>query len=202
MRIPRFFALLSVATLVLCAASFADSTFNLTANGTGDIGSTSTFTGTSPASLTLWGFSTQISGGPADTHLFVKTGGGDENGVGLVNDPSPGEDEIAGHSFIQFSGVDLTSITVGSVQSGESFQLWGSNVFGTLGTTIGLAGTADGSVALPAGFAFYSLTAPTGNVLLDSVSYSVPTPEPGTTAMILTLGLVGLFEVGRRKLMA
>jgi hypothetical protein len=202
MRIPRFLALLSLATLILSAVSFADTfTFGPTV---GDLGTTVTYTADAGAvSLTLWGFSKPISGGPADTHLFLKTGGGDENGMGLANDPT-GDDEISGTSFIQFKGTDLTSISVGSVQdtNGETFQLWGSNTFGTLGSTIGPVGTTDGSEALPGGFAFYSLTAPVGNVLLDSVSFAVPTSEPGTTAMILTLGLVGLFEVGRRKLMA
>ena len=202
MRIPRFLTLLSLATFTLCAASFADTAFTF-GPPVGDLGTTVTYTA-GAASVTLWGFSTQISGGPADTHLFLKTGGGDENGMGLVND-STGDDEISGTSFIQFKGTDLTSIAVGSVQdtNGEMYQLWGSSVFGTLGSKIGPAGLNDVTgLALPPGFAFYSLTAPSGNILLDSVSFAIPTPEPGTTAMILTLGLVGLFEIGRRKLMA
>jgi hypothetical protein len=205
MRTPRFLALLALATLTLCAASFADTNFDFTKAGTvaGDVGSAMYTVNAGPASVTLYGFSAPMA--TPDTHIYIKTGGGDENGAGLVNDPTAGEDEIAGTSFIQFKGTDLTDFSIGSSTGNDSWILYGSSTLGTLGTSL-MTGTAEltdqALPPLPAGDTYYSLTAHTGNVLLADVSYSVPTPEPGTTAMIMTLGLVGLFEVGRRKLMA
>jgi len=203
MRIPRFLALLSLATLILCAASFADSSFDFSTKGTGDLGSAvETFTGAGGGSITLWGFSATGVSTTGDVHLWFKNGTGDENGLGLANDTV--DNEIKGNSFIQFTALGITSVTIGSVQGGESFQLYGSNVLGTLGSAIGSLGTADATVSLPAidgGFKYVSVFSPAGNVLLDNATYIPAVPEPSTTAFIMTLGLVGLFEVGRRKLM-
>jgi hypothetical protein len=204
MRIPRFLALLSIATLVLCAASFADTSFDFSTKGVGDLGSAvETFTGAGGGSITLWGFSATGVSTTGNVNLWFKNDGGDETGLGLKNDTV--DHEIMGTSFIQFTALGITSVAIGSVQSGESFQLYGSNTLGTLGTAIGSLGTADGTVSLPpidGGFKYVSVFSPAGNVLLDNATFIPAVPEPSTTAFILTLGLVGLFEVGRRKLRA
>ena len=204
MRIPRFLALLSLATLVLCAASFADSPDNFAAFGVGDIGHVDTFQ-TSPAgpfSLTAWAFSAD----GVNTDLWYKADGGDETGLGESNDPS-GNHEIAGTSFLEFTTAHVTTLSIGSVQSGESWAIYGSPSVGTRGTTLLASGNGDVTnfnlAGVDGGFTWVALFAPTGNILLDSVNEAAPpVPEPSTPAFILTLGLVGLFEVGRRKLMA
>jgi hypothetical protein len=207
MRIPRFLVLLSLATFALCAASFADSPFNFAAFGTGDIGHTDTFP-TSPAgpfSLTAWGFSAD----GVNTDLWYKADGGDETGLGLSNDTV--DHEIQGSSFLEFTTAHVTTITIGSVQSGESWAIYGSNSIGTRGTTLLASGTTDvpppagglNLAAIDSGWTYVSLFAPTGNILLDGANAAPPAvPEPSTPAFILTLGLIGLFEIGRRKLTA
>lgn len=196
MHLSRSLMTLVFATVVLCGAAFADSTFNFGANGNGDIGQSDTFTAGGD-SITLWGFTGNASN--PNTDLWYKTGGGDETGLGLLNDPS-NEHEIVGSSFIQFTAAGIKTITLGSVQSGESFALYGSNTLGTLGTLLtGYTGTADGTVNLSAidgTWKYVSVLAPKGNVLLDSATV----PEPGTLAMMITLGVVGLFTFGRSKL--
>jgi hypothetical protein len=203
MRIPRFLALLSLATLVLCAASFADTPYNFAAFGTGDIGHTDTFSA-GGFSLTAWGFSSNNT----NTDLWYKADGGDETGLGLSNDTV--DHEIQGNSFLEFTTANVTTITIGSVQSGESWAIYGSPSIGTRGTVLLASGNTDVSVpplnlaAIDSGWTWVSLFAPTpGNILLDGANAPAPrVPEPSTPAFILTLGLVGLFEVGRRKLMA
>ncbi len=203
MRIPRFLALLSLATLVLCAASFADIPYNLASKGVGDLGVTTWTFSDGSNSITLWGF-TGVGSGTTD--LWYKNDGGDETGMGLANDTV--DHEILGSSFLEFTTANVTTITIGSVQSGESWALYGSNSIGTRGTTLLASGTTDvippglNIAAIDSGWTYVSLFAPTGNILLDGANGPAPrVPEPGTTAMILTLGFVGLFEVGRRKLM-
>ena len=198
MRLSRSLAILAFAVIVFCGASFADSTFDFSSKGNGDIGPTDTFTA-GAGSITLWGFSAAKTA----TDLFYKNGGGDENGLGL-NDGDV-DHEISGTAFIQFTAAGITSITIGSVQSGETYQLYGSNTLGKRGTKIGVLGTTDGTVNLSAidgTWTYVSLFAPAGNVLLDNATTPSSVPEPGSTALIMTIGLVGLFELGRRKLFA
>lgn len=84
-------------------------------------------------------------------------------------------------------------------------MLFGSSIKGSEGTTkitsYTTANTANGVVvtftgALPT---YISLAATSGDVLLNSANISA-VPEPGTPAMIITLGLAGLFVFGRGKL--
>jgi hypothetical protein len=206
MRIPRFLALLSFALFTLCAASFADIPYDFSTKGTGDLLVTTwTFNAGSNA-ITLWGF-TGVGSGTTD--LWYKTDGGDETGMGLANDTV--DHEIKGNSFLEFTTANVTTITIGSVQPTESWALYGSNSIGTRGTTLLASGTTDvpppagglNIAAIDSGWTYVSLFSPTGNILLDGANAPAPrVPEPGTTAMIMTLGLAGLFEVGRRKLMA
>src|SRR5260221_264902 len=67
---------------------------------TGDQGTTHTYGG---ITATAYGASTPAGAPP---HLFGKSDGGDENGVGLTTDPS-GQHEITVGDFIQ---LDLTSL--------------------------------------------------------------------------------------------
>ena len=151
MRIPRFLTLLSLATLTLCAASFADIPYNLASKGVGDLGVTTWTFSDGPNSITLWGF-TGVGSGTTD--LWYKNDGGDETGMGLANDTV--DHEILGSSFLEFTTANVTTITVGSVQSGESWALYGSNSIGTRGTTLLASGTTD---VIPPGLILLQLTA-------------------------------------------
>ncbi len=109
MRLSRLLMAFVFAVVVLCGAAFAD-TINFGGLG-GDLGSnTHTFTGGSSSLVVTAYFSTD---------LYSKNGGGDETGLGLVNGGS--DHEISGDNFVQFLSNGITSITIGSVQSGETW---------------------------------------------------------------------------------
>ena len=206
MRIPRFLALLTLATLILCAASFADQILSLGPFTGADIGTTATFSN-GIGSVTVSGFSANST----PTQIFSKNGGGDEDGLG-VDGTGDADKEISGTAFLQFTAAGINSAVIGSAQTGEGWELVGSSANGVLGTTVLFSGTGGeqvsitGLLAKTGGFTYVDLAVPVGvggNILLDSLDTpDARVPEPGTKAMSLTLGLVGLFDVGRRKLMA
>src|ERR1700680_1536802 len=202
MRIPRFLALLSLALVTLCAASLAlQYPFSTLPDGV----NTHTFPGPGGFMVTVSGF--DLSGDPApDPVLAYKNDSSTEQGLGLVNDPS-GQNEITGNSFIQLSG-SITSLIFNSVQGAEGWAIFESNVSGSgnLGTPFATGSGPTWSLAgVTMTYVSVFATGPVGtapNILVGANGPDARVPEPGTTAMIMTLGLVGLFEVGRRKLMA
>ena len=159
--------------------------------------------------------------------LYAKNGGtAAEQGLGLTNDPS-GDHEITdpyGISISLSSGA-FTSINIGSVQSGETWAVWGTNDSGwqKLGSGMGTQTsnplmTFD-LTGLSAHYSQLILTDPqqgnayssgwcntsgSNNILLQGVSSTgevpVSTPEPGALAMF-TAGLLGcaLFINRRRR---
>jgi hypothetical protein len=210
MRLSRSLALLSFALIVFCSAAFADSTFDFSTDG--HINATSfMFSGTGGASITLYGYSKNGSvTSTFPTDLWYKHDGAGETGIGLKDDPA-GEHEIAGTNFVEFTDAGITSIKLGSVQSGESYALYGSNTLGVRGTHLIASGnsndaTISGLVALDSGYTYLSLGIGTvvdpgdGNILLASATYAPSVPEPGTPEMLLTLAIVGLLAFGGRKL--
>ena len=145
-------------------------------------------------------------------------------GLGLANDPS-GQHEIT-HPY----GIDLslsygtfTSVNIGSVQTGETWALWGNNGknWAELGSGIGTSNsnplvTFDLS-GLSTGYSQLILTDPqqgngnswwcnqsgSNNIVLQGVSSTgmpVSTPEPGALAMFAA-GILGcaLFINRRRR---
>jgi hypothetical protein len=145
------------------------------------------------------------------TNLYAKNSGGDEIGLGIAADPS-GENEIVKNSFVQVDLAGLLAnktitafnLIIGSVQSNEGFNIWGSNSAGQPGTLLytGTSAMDDVSFAVPSygTYRYVSISASAHNILLDSVTASnlVPagaTPEPGT----LVLGCIaGLGLLARR----
>jgi hypothetical protein len=129
----------------------------------------------------------RLPAGDPDVNLFGKNGGGDENGLGLVNDPT-GANEISGHSAIRIDmGPNLTgpvSFQMNSTTGDEGwvarrFQPPGLDVFDVFGHD-----EISHSILFSN---FYVFFVPEGsNVLLASIT---ATPVPGP---IVGAGLPGL----------
>jgi hypothetical protein len=191
-------AVLAVAALGVSAQA-TPITINFQENGTGNLGSSSTFT-QSGASLTAYASPSQ--------NLYAKNSGGDEVGLGIASDPT-GDHEIYGSTFIQLlsstvSGFDVLSVSFGSTTDGEIGQIWYSPTLGTLGTFVGSV-SSDTSFVIPIGdqngyIGIASGTAAPGNVLLASAT-GTAVPDSSSTLMLLGGVLSGLGLI-KRKLMA
>jgi len=194
--VGRFGLVLLGVCLLSAAPVFADSTTTFTFIGTlGNIGPTDTFTAGS-LSLVATGYSSP----GVTTDMWAKNGGLNEMGLGLASEP---QHEISGTLFVQLNLTQVlaaspTSIalSIQSIQAGEGYSVWGSNTAGTPGTL--LASNQTGATfTLPdlGSFNFISVSGGPGNVLLDDVDVTVPTPEP-SAAILLLLGLVALVGTG------
>jgi hypothetical protein len=179
---------------------------------TGTLGTSQTYP-SSPVGITLTAFGFLNNG--TGTALYGKQGGVDENGLGFNLD---GDHEINTSGFIL---VDLTnlknagtvtalSIIIDSVQSTESYDIYGSNVSGSLGTLLIGAGTSSDtsivlSTTIPTNYQFLGVTAHSANILLTSMSATVEegggggqlTPEPVSFLLVGT-GLMGAYFLRRR----
>ena len=178
--------------------------------------------GSSSYSYTQSGYSITATGydDPTTTHqLFFKNGGGDETGLGLVNTP---DNELQVNNGVPANYIQLNiqslitsgfyngKIEVGSVQPGESFNLYGSSSAGTLGTLLGTYGnSADGQfVAVPnfGNYNYISVTAASADVLPVAFQAAVCTPVPEMNALLPIAGLLSVVAVSqivrRRKLAA
>jgi hypothetical protein len=163
--------------------------------------------------LTAYGFD---SGGPSN--LYGKADGGDENGIGLANDPH-GNHEIVKGSFVQLDisellahGFNTAEIFVGSTQGAdEPWDLFASNTLGTLGTleingsTVDYPAGVDISSLL--GFKYLSVSAHNAegvgaqNVLLSGITANAPNhvPDIGSSLTLLAFAC-GVLLFGRRCL--
>ena len=152
-----------------------------TINATWDLSGPNQTLGTSQAytvngiTVTAYGFTN--AGAP--TNLYWKQAGGDENGLGLANTGS--DHEIDTNNFIQLDLSDLIAkgatsagMTIGSIQSGEGFNLYGSNTLGQIGVLL-QSGTSTidfTPFAIPqfGTYKYVSVRASAADVLLDAVS--------------------------------
>jgi hypothetical protein len=152
--------------------------------------------------------------GPSSDQLYGKHSGGDENGLGMTNDPS-GQDEIYdGKGFIQLDVSSLTGdllkLAFGSTTQGEQWTVYGSNTAGSLGsatlpgtTTLIGSGATETTLSFTDSFKYYDIvsTSTSGgkNVLLTSLTVT-SVPEPATWGlMIVGLATVGAVLRNRRK---
>jgi hypothetical protein len=181
--------------LSLSSAASADTyTYNVvTGNGL-----TATFADFTSNGKTIVAYGS-VNGVGAD--LWFKNGGGSETGLGLA---VPINHEIGGNSFIQFDisqllAVHPTSLTlsIGSVSSGESYSVWGSNSFSLSdkGTFLGTSSSPMFSVPGFAGYKFISISAASGNVLITGVTAKTDVPEPGSSSLIIA-GLMSIVAAG------
>jgi hypothetical protein len=185
----------------------------------GAVGSASQVFTSQGFSITAAGFDHTGSSNDPSHELFFKNGGADETGLGLVN-TAHNELQVAGDgspaNYIQLdlhsilaAGFTNGKIEVGSVQSGESFVLYGSNKLGTLGAQIG--GIFDSNsdnlfVSVPnfGSFKFLSIAAASADVLPVAFQADInPVPEVNTFFPIVgLLAAVLSNQVLRRRRMA
>jgi len=131
---------------------------------TGDQGTTHTYGGVAATAH-----------GTGSPHLFGKSDGGDENGLGLTSDPS-GQHEITIGDFIQLDltgliGTQLT-IVMGSTTDGEAWSFLASNsALATSGTAV-MSGSNENSFTFTPTLKYLDVTSTNGNVLLSSLSYT------------------------------
>lgn len=176
-------------------------------SATGDLGTTETYT-QGGLSIVAAGYS---SFGHT-TDLYGKHNGGDENGLGLANDPT-GDHEI--HFLSGFVQLDLNALlgrvlagstvfTTNSATGGEEWAVYGSNTAGSFGGSALLTGTSEGSHALPSvgAYRYYDFVevnhtrGTDDNFLLGTLS-TTTVPEPASWAMMI-VGFFGLGETLRR----
>ena len=185
--------LLAAVLVFLAAPVFADTVdvFNFNQN-LGDIGQTDLLK-LGLVQFLISGFNTPGVAGD----LWEKNLGPTEFGLGLMNQVDH-EIGIGGTDFAQLDisklaalkSVVSVSVGINSLQAGENYDIWGSNTAGSLGTLIA-ANQTDPNFTLPlAPFQFISITAGSGDVLIDDVIVTT-TPE-NSTAIFLFLGGVML----------
>lgn len=192
---------------ILSAAARAETvTFNFDTCGNGTTKNASCGSSTT---YTVDGFTIIATAFPAPGStgtLFAKQGGGDENGLGLTNDPTH-DNEITAGSFIQLNldvaggvipVVPLT-IVMDSSTGSDAWKLYESNTSGATSGTVEATGTNELAFTIDPADDFLDVTATGGNVLLHSLSFTAPTPEP-SGLMLLGTGILGLAGVVRRKL--
>lgn len=226
-----FLALVSAAAL--SSSATATVVWQLNPNDLNAPTGTTTMTYTQQGStITATGYDKTNSGGSLNlgtpTLLYFKNvgpiNGAFETGLGVVNQsdhelqagptaPSPGVIPVSALDFIQLdltaiirAGATSGAVSVTSVQSGESFTIFGSNLAGALGTQLG--GTFDSSldntfVNLPnfGQYDFYAIAAATGDVIPSAVSADIPAvPEMNAVLPIIGLGVaIGSTHLLRRR---
>lgn len=171
----------------------------------GLLGTTQNYTA-GGATIQAQGFTNTTFATP--TALYGKTGGGDETGLGLANDPTKTRYEITGTNLIRidFTGARTAGITgfsfdLESLTNGETFVAYGSNDPTKLGAVVS-TGQLEGDYILSGiagSYSYYSFAVSEGNYLIASVDGIAAVPEPSTWAMML-LGFAGIgFMAYRRR---
>jgi len=163
---------------------------------------------TTTASYTSDGVTiTAMSGTSVD--LLFKNGAGDENGLGLA---VGGNNEIIGAQSIIFDLTSLFSLnvtdltlTLGSIQSGESGLVCDSNMCVTFGPTDsgkGVSIMALYSDMKASHSPLLTITAPAGDVLVDGLAVTTSVPEPNGLLLLGTgiFMMAGAVLVIRKRL--
>jgi hypothetical protein len=200
--LPLMFAcVLGVSFALLGVPTASAITFNFNIPS-GPLGTTQDYT-VMGGTVTAAGFSSPaaLAAGIPNVNLFGKNDGGNENGLGLVNDPT-GDNEISGTSLIRIAmGPGLmapVTFQMGSTTNGETWAVAGSNL-ATSGFVQQLTGTDEISHSIPF-FNFYtfSVVGAIDNVLLASMS-AVPGPIVGAGLPGLIAACGALIALARRR---
>ena len=161
---------------------------------TGELGDDQVYS-SGPLSVTASGYSDV----DVDEHLYGKSQGSGEKGLGLAEDPSGQHEIYAPDSFIQLDVTSLFGLAssvdffMNSSTGAEGWAVYGNDTdaAGALGGVLLLSGTDQGMHTLPDFgqddvYNFFA-TGPGANVLLSglSITEAAPVPEPGTWGMIL-----------------
>lgn len=214
---------LKTALLVACSAVIGSQawatvvTWDLNPTGTNaDVSSNSQDFTVSGYTITALGYDNNSGiGSPHDLHF--KNAGSDEVGLGLTGTLNF-ELQVDNHGNpLQFIQLDLRSILsqgftngkieVGSVQSGESFFLYGSNTLGNLGTklnSIAYDSTKDDAFISVPSFGsnqFISVVAAAADVLPVAFQATiVPVPEcPSLIPAASLVALLTVLDIRRRR---
>jgi hypothetical protein len=214
-----FFSRLAVGIGLLLAFAAAPARaalvdWNLNPSGANaPVGSSSNPFTQSGYTITATGYDNVI--GPDTTHdLFFKNAGSDETGLGLVN-TFDNELQVNNGVPINYIQIDIRSILasgftngkieVGSVQTNESFALYGSSSAGTLGTFLGTYGSSNDDllVDIPSfgTYGYVSVAAASADVLPVAFQ-AVSTPVPEMNALlpiVVLLSIVALSRILRRR---
>jgi hypothetical protein len=105
--------------------------------------------------------------------------------------------------FLQFADKGLTSFSI-DTERGGSWAVFGSNTLGQKGTllTYGSGDEVFNLANIGDGYAYILVAGRgRGHVDLDDAAVGA-VPEPGSPELILTMVVIGIFEVGRRRVMA
>ena len=156
------------------SCSSGTSTWNF-ATPTGNQGNSQPYT-VNGITVTAYGFTN--SGWP--TALYGNNNGSDQYGLGI---DATATNEIDTSNFVQLdltsaiaSGAKNLMMTVTDVQSGEGFNVYGSNTLGSIGTLLLSNQTTDGTpFAIPnfSNYKYIGVRASAGNVLLGAVSFTL-----------------------------
>jgi hypothetical protein len=180
------------------ATSLHANSFTFNNFGSGDLGAGAQTFSSTPAGLTL-----TVTTDPAN-HLFGKTGGGDETGLGLTG---TADNEITPTTWISLTvptGYSLNLVFLGSVQAGEKAFIYSGTTAGAQ-TTLLHTSVGDDSFDVSGVTGFITIIGggPGGaNVLLDSVTASTPNVPDGGTTLALLGGALTVLGLVRRKLVA
>ena len=152
---------------------------------TGNFGNSKVYT-TGGISITAYGYSGSSTTAPGTaTALYGQNNSGSQNdGLGIAS-------VSAADSLSHFVQLDISqAIAAGATnlqlmisglnqcQNGESYDVFGSNTLGTLGTQLITAGTKDltlFSIPNVANYKYIGVRAHSGNVLIAELSFTVPT---------------------------
>jgi hypothetical protein len=160
----------------------------------------------SPSGVTITAYGFDDAGD--SIALYGKSEGPGEMGLGLDGNATgnPTNEIVtndAGTFYVQLDLTNLlaagaTTATVGiqSVQDTESYQLWASGALGELDSALSGPSVCTGAICtvfipLDPNNPYLALTAPSGDVLLGSLSATTAVPEPSTW-LLLSGGLAGL----------
>ena len=147
----------------------------------------------------------------ATTDLFGKHNGGNEDGLGLANDPTGDKEIHFGSGFVQLdisqligkADTHVFKFETNSTTNGEEWAVFGSDTAGSYSGSPLLTGTGQTPQTLTdlVGHTYYDFveinhTKGQGdNFLIESFSVT-PVPEPATWAMLLA-GVFGIGAVAR-----